>query len=423
MSDTSSMDYLHRPRRFARVGWWMFAVIVAGGVLLGINETLSQLSLGVPEIDRRTVLVDTVERGTMTHEVRAPGTLTAEIVNWIPAMTDGRVARIASLPGVQVNADTLLLELRNPDLQLALADAQAALASAQATVQSEEAVLQNRLLQLEAETVALRTQYELAQASYDVGQQLFEKQVTNAHTLQLQKLEAEGLKQRLDVETRRFELFRQSVPLQTATAQAKVLQAEAALKLQQARVEGLKITAGIAGVLEQVPVEVGQQILAGENLARVVDPRRLKAVVKIPEVQSRYVQTGQTARIDTHHGIVTGIVSRIDPGVHLGTVSVDVMISQDLPAAARPELSIIGTIEIERLSDVLFVGRPVQATAESTMSLFRVDPDDRSALRVPIDIGVASVSHVEVRGGAVGGDRVILTDMSRYEEVDVIHLK
>ena len=284
-------------------------------------------------------------------------------------------------------------------------------------------MLQNRLLQLEAETVALRTQYELAQASYDVGQQLFEKQVTNAHTLQLQKLEAEGLKQRLDVETRRFELFRQSVPLQTATAQAKVLQAEAALKLQQARVEGLKITAGIAGVLEQVPVEVGQQILAGENLARVVDPRRLKAVVKIPEVQSRYVQTGQTARIDTHHGIVTGIVSRIDPGVHLGTVSVDVMISQDLPAAARPELSIIGTIEIERLSDVLFVGRPVQATAESTMSLFRVDPDDRSALRVPIDIGVASVSHVEVRGGAVGGDRVILTDMSRYEEVDVIHLK
>jgi len=423
MSQPPSMDYLRKPRRFGRAVWAGFVVLLIVGTLAGMNFALARMELTVPQVDRRSVIIDTVQRGSMTHEVRGIGNLEAEDVMWIPAVTDARIAEIPALPGVSVTADTVLLILRNPDLELTLQEAKSTVASSEAELRSKNAELQNSLLTLEAALVRLRTEHELANAAYMVSQALSDKGVTTAHELKLKRLEADGLKVRLDVESRRFEQFKDSLPDQVATFVSAVERAKASLKLQQSKVDALRVTAGINGVLEQVPVEVGQQVTAGEKLARVVNPTKLKAVVKVPEIQSRYVQVGQSVRIDTHHAWISGEVTRIDPGVQEGTVAVDVRILGPLPAEARPDLSIVGIVEITRLEDALFSGRPVAGSGESTMGLFRLDTDGRSAIRVPVDVGVASVSHMEIRNGLAEGDQVILSDMTRYDAVDRVNLK
>ncbi len=423
MSQPPSMDYLRKPRRFGRAMWWSFVVVLVVGTLVGMNFTLDRLELTVPQVDRRSVIIDSVQRGPMTHEVRGIGNLEAEDVMWIPAVTDARIAEIPALPGVSVTADTVLLILRNPDLELALQEAKSTLASSEAELRSKNAELQNNLLTLEAALVKLRTEHELANETYKVSQALSDKGVTTAHELKLKHLEAEGLRVRLDVESRRFEKFKESLPDQVATFESAVDRARAGLKLQQSKVDALRVVAGVDGVLEQVPVEVGQQVTAGEKLARVVNPTKLKAVVKVPEIQSRYVQIGQPVRIDTHHAWISGKVTRIDPGVQEGTVAIDVQLLDPLPAEARPDLSIVGIVEITKLEDALFSGRPVAGSAESTMGIFRLDKDGRSAIRVPVDVGVASVSHMEIRNGLAEGDQVILSDMTRYEAVDRVILK
>lgn len=422
MSQPASMDYLRQPRRFGRAIWVCLAVLLIGGALVGMNVALDRFELSTPQVDHRSVIIDTVRRGPMTHEVRGIGNLEAEEVMWIPAVTDARIADIPALPGVAVKADTVLLVLQNPDLQLALQEAESTLASTEAELRSKRAELQNQLLTLEAALVKLRTEHELANETYKVAQSLFEKEVTTPHELRLRQFEAEGLKTRLGVETRRFEQFRDSLPDQIATFESAVDRAKAGLRLQQSKVDGLRVTAGIDGVLEQVPVEVGQQVTAGEKLARVVNPRKLKAVVKVPEVQSRYVQIGQAVRIDTHHAWLSGEVTRIDPGVLEGTVAVDVRLLEKLPEEARPDLSIIGIIEITRLENVLFSGRPVSGAADSTVGMFRLDGGGH-AIRVPVDVGVASVSHMQIRNGLKEGDQIILSDMARYDSVDRVIVK
>ena len=414
------MDYSRPKSRWARIVRFLLASVLLLAAAAGMNFGLSRYAREMPTVDRRTLVIDAVQRGDMTHEVRGIGTLATEEVMWIPARSAGRVARIAMLPGSDVVADSLLIELTNPDLELALAEARSQHQSAQAELRTKKAELENESLTLQSDLVKLETEHELAQATCAVSQSLFERKVITEHQLKLDQLKASGLEQRLEVDRKRYKKFQQSLPDQYAIYEARVEQALAMLELQQSKVDAQRVVAGFAGVLEQVPVEVGQQVTDGESLAKVVNAKQLKGVLKIPEVQARYVEKGQRATVDTRHGLVRGTVSRIEPAVQDGTVSVDVTFADPLPEEARPDLSVTGTIEIARLKDVLFVGRPVSASAESTIGLFKLDEKTQTAVRVPVGIGVASMSHVEIREGLAPGDQVVLTDMSRHEDVDRI---
>jgi HlyD family secretion protein len=417
------MDYARtstRRFRWLRRGTIGVAALCA---LLAANRAISYWTLEGPAVDRRSIVIDKVVRGDLIHEVRGVGNLATEDVMWIPAQADGRVSRIAALPGVVVNPDMLLLELVNPELELALIDAESMLQSAQAELRTQRANLNNLLLERESELVKLQSEYDQARASHEISQALLAQRAETEHKVRLNRIKAEGLKRQLEVDHRAYEQFRDSMPDQVAIFSEKVAQADANLKRARHKIEVLQVKAGIEGVLAQVPVEVGQQVRAGDVLAKVVNPRKLKAVLKVPEVEARYVNLGQPARIDTHQGIVHGRVSRIDPAVEEGSVSVDVSFDTDLPGEARPDLSVIGMIEIERLPNVLFVGRPAAGMSESTISLLRLDVDSNVAVRVPVEIGIASISSVEIRRGLNVGDQVILSDMSRFDEFDRVRLE
>ena len=398
--------------------------IGVGGVVLIVLVTigLSKLEPAAPTVEKGTVWVDTVKRGPMLRQVRGTGTLVPEEIRWIPAITDGRVEKIVVLPGKAVDADTVLIELSNSPLEVAAQDAASEVKAEEAELSNLKTQLQSELLTQQASAAQVLADYRQASLQAEADEVLAKDGLVADITRKVSALKAEELKGRSEIEQKRVEMSTQAAEAQTAVQQAKVDRARAAWQLKKSQVDALKVRAGVHGVLQLIPVEVGQQIAPGTNLARVAEPGRLKAEVRIAETQARDVVIGQVASIDTRNGIIPGKVSRIDPAVQNGTVTVDVALEGELPKGARPDLSVDGTIELERLDNVLFVGRPAFGGEQTTLGLFRLEPGGGGAKRVQVKVGRSSVNTVEILDGLNEGDQVILSDMSAWDAFDRVRL-
>lgn len=399
-------------------------LLAAAGVaaLLAITFAIYSLEPAAYPVEREKVWMDTVKRGEMVRQVRGPGTLVPQEVRWIPARTQGRVEWRAQ-PGIEVEADTVVLRLTNPELEQSVEDSALALASARADYQNLEAQLQGQLLGHEAELAGIAADLEAARLETDANRELAGSGLIPDITLKRSELDASQLAERLAIERKRLVQARAGMAAQLAANRASVAQAEALHGLRQGQIASLAVRPGIAGVLQEVPVEVGQQVQEGTILARVARPDTLKAQLQIPETQARDVAIGQTAAIDTRNGVVQGTVVRIDPAVQNGYVTVDAALPAELPRGVRPDLSVDGTIEIERLEDVLYMARPSYGESGATIQLFEVIGDGDQAVRVNVELGRASVHTVEIVSGLVEGDRVILNDPSGWDGHDKLDLK
>jgi len=393
-----------------------------GVLLLGSALAVARLKPAAPQVERASVWLDTVKRGEMLREVRGPGTLVPKEIRWITAETNAHVERIVVKPGAQVQADTVLLELSNPEVQEQLASAQAAVAATRADNAAKKMSLENQVLDQRANFAQVESDYESARLEAEAKNTLAQKGVIPTIQYRQIELTAQQRKVRLDIERERMAKFQQTVRAQIDADRARLGQLETTLALRQRQVAALQLKAGIAGVLQQVPVQEGQQVTAGTNLARVARPDVLRAELRVAETQAKDVVIGQKVKVDTRNGIVAGEVERIDPAVQNGTVQVDVSLSGELPPGARPDLSVEGTIEIERLADVIYVGRPAFGQPNSEVRLFRVNPGDGTAERVPVRLGRSSVNLIEVTQGLQPGDQVVLSDTTAWDAYDRIRL-
>ncbi len=407
-----------RKRRVRRVIYTVFSVLLLGFVTYG----LSKLEPAAPTVERATVFADEVKRGPMLRQVRGLGALVPEEILLIPASDEGRVERRFVLPGSPVEPDTVLLELSSPLLEQLLWDAESQLKAAEADYANLKVQLESQRLDQESIAAQVEGEYRQAQARFEADQELVVEGLIPNINLTISRANAEQLAKRLRLERERVAIRDPAVEAQLAAQQARIDQAQGLMELRRGQFDKLKVRAGARGVLQQLEVEVGQLVAPGTLLARVSDPRRLKAELRIPETQAKDVQFGQKAEIDTRNGIIPGTVIRIDPASIEGTVTVDVRLDAELPKGARPDLSVDGTIELERLADVLYVGRPVYAQAESTIGLFRMEPDGEHAVRTQVQVGRTSVNTIEIRGGLQLGDTVIPSDMSAWDAYDRIRL-
>jgi len=403
-------------------------LVLATGLIVvaGISLGLSRLKPAAPSVDKRTLWFGTVERGSMLRQVRGTGTLVSEDILFVPADVAGRVTGIPVLPGAIVEPNTIILELSNPDLQLELLEAQSSLESAQAQLTAQKARLQDQLLGMEATRAQLQASYENAALQAEVDQTQFEDDLISELNLKLSQSQVEQLQMRLDIDLRRYEMFRdQTMPAQLAELDAAVSRARMQYQLKERQIESLHVRAGKRGVLAQVEkqIEPGQSVAAGTILAKITNPKKLKAQLRVPESQARDLRKELPVEVDTYHGIVPGKVSRIDPTVVEGNVTVDVSLEGALPKGARPDLSVVGTIEIERLDDVLYVGRPVSASAEGSARLFKMVDEGKHAIRVAVEFGRSSVTTIEVLNGLEVGDKIVLSDMAQWDAHDRIRLK
>ncbi len=403
-------------RRYAYAG-----IVVAALVL--VTVAVSRLEPAAPTVDRAVVWTDTVKRGTMVRQVRGPGTLVPEQIRYISAVTAGRVERILAQPGLEVGPETPLLVLSNPDVQLQMMEAQRQLAAAEAELANLRASLENQRLTQEAAVATVRAQYREAMRQVNVHEELATKDLVSTIELNRARDQAEELATRLQIEQQRLRFLSESMKAQVSAQQAQIERLRGLAEFQRRYVESMEVLAATEGVLRELPLQEGQWVNPGATLAVVVQPGRLKAELRIPETQARDLVIGQPAAIDTRNGIIPGWVSRIAPAVQGGTVTVDVALDGALPRGARPDLSVDGTIEIERLDNVLYVGRPAYGQAESRVGLFRLEEGGRSAVRVNVRLGRSSVNTIEVMEGLREGDVVILSDMSAWDAVDRVKLQ
>lgn len=410
-----------RAKKIRRIVYVAVAVVSLAGVSYGV----SRLRPAAPAVDKATIWTDEVKRGPMLIEVHGLGTLVPEDIRWIPAQTDSRVERIVIHAGTTaaVQPNSVILELSNPELQRDLLDAEYQLKGAQADYENLKVQVGSDLLNQKAATAQVRSDYEQARIQHEVDDKLRAEGLASELTAQLSKVKVEQLAIRLKLEEDRTANAVDTAKARLMVQQAKVDQQRALYDLKRSLADALHVRAGIQGVLQLVPVEVGQRVTPGTNLARVADPKRLKAEIKIAETQANVVAIGQLAAIDTRNGVVKGHVSRIDPSVLNGTVTVDVSITDPLPAGARPDLSVDGTIEIENLKNVLYVGRPVHGQTGSTIGLFKLVPDGSEAERVTVTLGKSSVNTVEILQGLKVGDKVVLSDMSNWDAFGRIRLR
>src|SRR6185437_15807733 len=377
-----------RQRKRRRIVYAAVGIVVVALVTMG----LSRLKPAAPGVDRSTVWIDTVKRGPMLRQVRGLGTLTPVDIQWIPAATDGRVEKIPVLPGTAVQPNTVLLILTNPQLMQEALDANLKLKAAQADYKNLEAQLESQVLTQKSLVAQVSAEYNEARMQAETDQE----RLTNSNRV---------------------------LQAQLLAKQAEIEQDRALSQLKQTQVQNLVVRAGIKGVLQEQPLKVGQWVTPGTTLAKVVQPDHLKAELKIPETQAKDIQLNQPASVDTHNGVIAGHVMRIDPAVYNGTVTVDVMLDDPLPPGARPDLSVDGTIDLERLSNVLYVGRPAFGQENSTVGMFVLQPDGKTAVRAQVKLGRSSVNTVEILGGLKDGDQVILSDMSRWDNFDRIRLE
>jgi len=383
-----------------------------------------RLKPAAPEVDRATVWTDVVKRGPLLRQVRGPGTLVPreDRIRLIPSETEATVVRLRVLPGAKVEPDTVLMDLVDPTLQQELLDAQLALKGAEADYINTRAKVQSDLMDQKAAGATVNADYSQAQLQAKTDKSLYDLGVISGLTYSASKGKADELTTRNDLEKQRLTLNEKAIETQLAVQQTKVDQAKALLGLKQKEQDALSVRAGISGVLVELDHQVGEHVDAGTTLAKVVQPDQLKASLKIAETQARDIQIGQPAEIDTHNGVIQGKVMRIDPAVLNGTVTVDVELAGALPQGARPDLSVDGTIDLDRLADVLYVGRPAFGNENSTISLFRLSADGKTAVRVPVKVGRASVNSIQVIEGLQDGDTVVLSDMSRWDNTDRIRL-
>lgn len=408
-----------RAKKIKRIAYGTVALVL----LVGVTYGLSKLRPAAPTVDSATIWPDTVKRGPMLREVRGLGTLVPEDIRWIPAQTDAHVDKWVLRPPAVLKPDSIIMELSDPTVQKDAVDAEYQLKGAEADFQNLKVQVNSDLMSQKATEAAVRSDYEQARIQHDTDEKLAKEGLTSQLIEQQSRVKSEQLKIRLELETERTKIATDSANARLAAQQAKVEQTKALYQLKKSQVEALHVRAGINGVLQLLPVDVGQHVVPGTNLARVADPKKLRAEIKIAETQAKDVVPGQKAQIDTRNGIVNGHVSRVDPSVINGTVTVDVTIDDPLPPGARPDLSVDGTITLENLKDVLYVGRPVHGQADSTIGIFKIIDEGSEAVRVNVKLGRSSVNTIEILDGLKVGDKVILSDMSAWDNFDRVRLK
>ncbi len=405
-----------KTRKYALYGAGLLIVLVT-------TVAVARIEPAAPSVDRAGIWTDTVKRGTMVRQVRGPGTLVPEQIRFISAVTAGRVERVLVQPGTEVTPETELLLLSNPDVQLQSMEAQRQVAGSEANLANLRATLENQRLTQEAAVATVRSQHREAERQVNANRQMAERGLIPQLDLRRSEDTAEELRTRLDIEQQRLRFIEESMQAQLASQGSEVQRVRSLSSFQNAYVQSLTVTAGAHGVLRELPLQEGEWVNPGTRLAVVVQPGRLRAELRIPETQARDVAVGQRANIDTRNGIVPGRVVRIDPAVQNGTVTVDVALEGELPRGARPDLSVDGTIEIERLENVLHAGRPAYGQAESTVGLFRLEPGGAAARRVNARLGRSSVNTIEIVNGLSEGDIIILSDMSQWDAHERVRLR
>jgi HlyD family secretion protein len=402
-------------------------IYIAVGIVFLVLVTmgLSRLKPAAPTVERSTVWIDTVKRGSVLRQVRGLGTLVPMegSIQWIPAITEGRVEKIIELPGTSVKPDTVLLEMSNPQLQQETLDASLKLKADEADYKNLQTQLASQVLAQKSLAAQAQSEYSQAKMQADIDTQLAKLGVISELSEKVSNQKADELSTRNDIEKQRLVNSSEVLQAQLQAKQAELEQVRALAQLKQEQFDKLRVRAGIAGVLQELPLKVGQWVTPGTTLAKVVQPQRLKAELKIAETQAKDIQLGQPASVDTHNGVISGHVTRIDPSVQNGTVTVDVALDSALPQGARPDLSVDGTIDLEKMENVLYVGRPAFGQEQSTVGMFKLEPDGTNAVRAQVKLGRSSVNTVEILQGLKEGDQVILSDMSRWDNFDRIRLE
>jgi len=402
-------------------------IYIGVGIVLLVLVTmgLSRLKPAAPTVERSTVWIDTVKRGTVLRQVRGLGTLVPMegSIQFLPAITEGRVDKILELPGAQVKADTILLELSNPQLSQEALDAEWKLKAAEADYKNLQVALASQVLAQKSLSAQAQSEYSQAKMQSDIDTQLAKLGVISQLSEKVSNQKTDELATRNEIEKQRLVNSSQVLTAQLQAKQAEVEEFRALAELKKSQLEHLKVRAGIDGVLQEQTLKIGQYVTPGTTLAKVVQPQRLKAELKIAETQAKDIQLGQPASVDTHNGVIPGHVVRIDPSVVNGTVTVDVALDSALPQGARPDLSVDGTIDLEKMQNVLYVGRPAFGQEQSTVGMFKLEPDGSTAVRAQVKLGRSSVNTVEILQGLKEGDQVILSDMSRWDNFDRIRLE
>ena len=400
---------------------------VSVGVVAVILVTVGLRSLkpAAPSVERATVWTDTVRQGTMVRQVRGPGTLVPENMRYITAVTAGRVEQRYLQPGAEIDSSTVILRLSNPDVEVQLLQAEQQLSQAEANLITLRSNLQTQRLTQEGVVAQTRTQYLDAKRIWEQNQRLYDRNPDLVARAELERSRetAEELETRLRIEKDRLAVLESTVEEQLAAQRSQVERLRAIVQFNTERLASLEVTAGVSGELAELPVQEGEWVQAGGTLARVIQPGRLKAEIRISQTQAQDITVGQAAFIDTRNDTIEGVVARIDPAVQSGTVTIDVRLPEDLPRSARPDLSVDGTVEIERLEDVIYVGRPAYGQANSRVGMFKLVEDGNFAERVNVQLGRSSVNEIEIREGLQPGDIVILSEMSQWDDYDRIRLK
>lgn len=406
-------------KKAVRRAFWIAIAVVSVGVL---SWAVSRMKPAAPTVEASTVWRDKVMRGPMLRQVRGLGTLVPEEILLLPALSEGRVVRVVNQPGVEVAPDTVILVLTNPDLEIQAQDAEWKVREAEAKTANLKVELDTKRLDLEANMARLQSELVQARLKSERDDALAKEGLAVAIDVKISRATKEELEKRFELDKKRVEIYEDSVEAQMAAQRVQMEQLQAALALAREKVKRLTVTAGTHGVLQEVNVEVGQQVAPGVQLAKVAQPEKLKAQIRIPETQAKDVQIGQPALIDTRNGTSNGVVARIDPAVIEGTVTVDVRLTGKLPSGARPDLSVDGTVELERLDDVIYMGRPASAQPNSTIGLFKMETDGQHAFRTTVKLGRSSVNFIEVVEGLQPGDEVVLSDMSQWDSYDRVRL-
>jgi HlyD family secretion protein len=415
----SLVDIPREPRTNRRK--YVYIGLTAVGLVLA-TIAINSLDPAAPSVDHNLVITDTVRRGTMVREVRAPGNLVPERIRYVPAVTAGRVERKLVEPGTHVQATTILLELSNPEVQLELLEAERQLSAAEQALVNLRSSLETQRLNQQGVVATVRAQYLQAKRNADAADTLVQQGLMAQSEAQGAKEQAEEMATRLDVERQRLKIYSESMQPQLDVQEGQVRRLRDIVQFQRQRIASMRVPAGMDGVLQDLPLEEGQWVLPGQTLARVVNPERLKAVLRVPQTQASDVALRQTVLVDTRRDTIPGHVIRIDPSVQGGAVAVDVALDAPLPQGARPDLAVDGTIEIERLTDVLYVGRPAYGQPEGTVGLFKLTGGG-DAQRVRVRLGRASVNTIQVMDGLAQGDVVILSDMSQWDQYEKIRIR
>ena len=398
-------------------------IVVGLAAIGGITYGLTKLKPAAPPLDPSTAVIDTVKRGEMVRDVRGNGTLVPQVTRWVPAPADGRVENILLQAGVEVSPETVIVELSNPQLEQQATDAEFQVKAAEADEQNLRVKLESDTMTQKAAIATINAQYSQAKLQLDADEGLAKQGYLPELQLKISRVAVQDLANRLKVDQERLAVNSKSTNAQLNAAASRLNQLRAMSKLRRDQVDALKVRAGTAGVLQQVSVQVGQQVTPGLNIARVADPASLKAVLRVAETQIKDVRVGQPVLVDTRNGVIQGTVARIDPAAREGTFDVDASLIGPLPPSARPDLSVDGTIELERLKDVLKVGRPAFGQANQTIGMFVLTPDGSEAVRTKVTLGRNSVSTVEILDGLKEGDKVIISDTSALDSYNRIRLR